>query len=148
MLPGTDIANISDNLYHLAFHIQRRIFNPAEMLKGLHIPPSNMRVIFHLVKTGPCPVSKIADDLLISRSNMTPIIDNLIGEGFVNRYNSSGDRRVIMVEATEKALSFLSNREQNMKNLLVEKLSVLDDEDLKSLKELLPQINKVITKMK
>jgi DNA-binding MarR family transcriptional regulator len=147
MLPKTDINHISHDLYTLILSIHTKIFNPTVMLKGHPIPPSNMKVIFHLVKIGPCPVSKVANDLMISKPNMTPIIDNLISEGFVNRYDNPDDRRIIMVEATEKAFDFLKKKEQKMKEVLAEKISVLEEEDLKILKTLLPQLTNVITKM-
>jgi len=148
MFAKEDLNNISSDLYMLVFYIHSKIFNPTIMLKGLCIPPSNMKVIFHLVNIGPSPVSKVANDLSISKPNMTPIIDNLILEGFVNRYDDPDDRRIIMLEATEKAFSFLKNKEQKMKELLAEKISVLEDGDLESLKLLLPQITNVFTKLK
>lgn len=148
MLPEKDISNISHELYQLIFYIHSKVFNPTAMVKGLSIPPSNIKVIFHLVKRGPCPVSKIANELMISKSNMTPIIDNLISEGFVNRFDNPHDRRIIMVEATEKAFDLLRNREQKMKELLAEKISILEEEDLQVLQTMLPELTKVIFKIK
>lgn len=143
-----ELDNISNDLYNVVFYFHSKVFNPSSMLKGMPLPPSNMRVIFHLTRLGPSPVSKIANELSISKPNMTPIIDNLIAEGFVNRYNDPNDRRIIMVEATENAYSFLKKKEQYMKSMLSEKIAILDDDDLAALKALLPKMFKIISKIK
>ena len=38
----------------------------------------------------------MAKDLSISKPNMTPIIDKLVKEGYVDRYYDDNDRRVIL----------------------------------------------------
>ena len=148
MLSKEDINNISSDLLELVFLLSARIFNPSQMAKGMPIPHSHMKVIFHLMMSGPCPVSKIANDLIISKPNMTPIIDNLISEGYVNRYNDPNDRRVIMIEVTEKAHAFFNENRLKLKNLLFEKISVLGNDDLEKLRALLPEFSKVIEKIK
>lgn len=148
MFAKEDLNNLSSDLLNLVFLLTSRIFNPSQMSRGLPIPHSHMKVIFHIVMTGPCPVSKIANDLIISKPNMTPIIDNLISEGYVNRYNDPNDRRVIMIEATEKAHDFLKENRLRLKKLLEEKISVLSDENLEELQVLIPQFTKVIENIK
>ncbi len=148
MLPEEEINSISDDLFMLVLHLSGRIFNPSAMFKGLPIPPSHTKVLFRLAKLGPCPVSQLANDLIISRPNMTPIIDKLIAEGYADRYDDPNDRRVIMVKLTEKACTLLHNIEHKSKSLFIEKLSSLDDNDLKNLKNLVPELNTIVLKIK
>lgn len=147
MAAKEDLNNISSDLLDLVFLLTSRIFNPSQMAKGMSIPHSHMKTIFHIVRSGPCPVSKIANDLVISKPNMTPIIDNLISEGYVNRYNDPNDRRVIMIEATKKAHTFLNENKLKLKKIMSEKISVLDDDDLEKLRALIPQFSNVIEKI-
>jgi len=147
MFTEEDINNISNDLLNLVFLFSAKIFNPSHMSKGMPIPHSHMKVIFHIVMSGPCPVSKIANDLIISKPNMTPIIDNLISEGYLKRYDDSNDRRVTMIEATEKAHAFLKENRQRLKKLMTEKISVLSNDDLETLKSLLPGMANVISKI-
>lgn len=148
MLSKEDVNNISSDLISLVFLLTSRIFNPSQMSKGMPIPHSHIKVIFHIVMAGPCPVSKIANELIISKPNMTPIIDNLISEGYVNRFNDPNDRRVIMIEATEKAHVFLKEAREKLKELLAEKITVLSDTDLDKLRTLIPKFSSVIEKIK
>jgi len=147
MLSKEDLSNISSDLLNFVFLLTSRLFNPSQMSKGIPIPHSHMKTIFHIVMTGPCPVSKIANDLIISKPNMTPIIDSLISEGYVNRYNDPDDRRVIMIEATEKAHTFLEESRLKLKNLLAEKISILSDDELNKLKALIPQFSELVEKI-
>ncbi len=148
MLTKEDIDNISKELMNLVFTINTGIFTPSQMSKELSIPHSHMKTIFHLVMFGPCPISKIASELIISKSNMTPIIDNLIYEGYVNRFNAPNDRRVIMIEATPKAHTFLMEGKLKFIQLLSKKISILSNDDLETLKTLIPQLTSIITKTK
>ncbi|ACL75547.1 MarR family winged helix-turn-helix transcriptional regulator [Ruminiclostridium cellulolyticum] len=148
MLAKEDMNSISNDLFLLVLHLSGRIFNPSTMFKGLPIPPSHTKVLFRLAKLGPCPVSHLANDLIISRPNMTPIIDKLIAEGYADRYDAPNDRRIIMVRLTEKAHTLLHSIEQKAKSLFVEKLSALDEKDLLNLKNIIPELNNIVLKIK
>lgn len=139
---------ISNDLFYLTIFLNSRLVNRNLMMKGCTIPPSHMKVIFYLAMHGPCPVSKIANDLVISKPNMTPIIDNLIAEGYVNRYDDPNDRRIIIIESTQKAHEFLEQKKTEAKNLLFEKLSTLSDDDLQVLKNTIPQLTEIMVKLK
>ncbi len=147
MFTKKDLNPISNDLFMLFVYLNSRIINHNIMLKGLPIPPSHMKVIFHLTMKGPCPVSRIANDLTISKPNMTPIIDNLIAEGYVHRYDDPNDRRIIMVESTEKSINLLSQKREEMKEHLTEKLLTLSETDIESLRNTLPVLTDVIKKM-
>lgn len=147
MFSEEELNSISNDLYTLLIYLNSRFFNPGIMLKGLSIPPSHMKALFYLKKTGPCPVSKIAKDLMISKPNMTPIIDNLISEGLVCRYDDSNDRRITMIAPTQKAIDLIKKKEHKIKEALAEKIAVLDDTDLETLKKVIPELTDIIIKV-
>ncbi len=142
------LNEISNDMFYLLIFLNSRLINRNLMLKGLTVPPSNMKVIFYLIMHGSCPVSKIANDLVISKPNMTPIIDNLLAEGYVNRYDDPNDRRIIIIEPTQKARDFVIQKKRESKELLSEKLSSLSDNDLLFLKDVLPKLAAVMSKIK
>ncbi len=142
------LNEISNDMFYLLIFLNSRLINRNLMLKGLTVPPSNMKVIFYLIMHGSCPVSKIANDLVISKPNMTPIIDNLLAEGYVTRYDDPNDRRIIIIEPTQKARDFVVQKKRESKELLSEKLSSLSDNDLLFLKDVLPKLAAVMSKIK
>lgn len=139
--------NITDNLLDLLAHIQNKLLNQNEMVKGSIMPPSHMRVIFYLSKKKTMSVSSVAKCLDISKPNMTPIIDKLISEGFVHRYTDPKDRRKINIELTEKADAFLQERKLQIKSNLANRLSSLEEEDLVKLSSLINDMNEIILKL-
>ncbi|MEG0128659.1 MarR family winged helix-turn-helix transcriptional regulator, partial [Clostridium sp.] len=91
-------------------------------------------------------VSKIAESLRISKPNMTPIIDNLISEGLVERLQDPKDRRKILIKLTTKGLKLLENHKTVMINNLSSKISTLPKEDINVLKESTSSLLKVLDK--
>jgi DNA-binding MarR family transcriptional regulator len=141
------LNNLSGDLYNLMIIIHKKMFNQDEMIKNLPIPPSHVKVIFYLKCNGSSSISEIAKNLTISKSNMTPIIDKLISEGMVNRYDDPNDRRILRIELTDKAHKFIKGRENIVKNSLAEKISVLNSEDLKCLKHHVAGITDILEKI-
>lgn len=142
-----DLNETSNYLFDLLFLLNRRIFNHSEFIKGLPLAPSHVKVIFHLMHSGPSPVSQIARDLSISKPNMTPIIDRLIQDGFVTRFEDPNDRRVIRVQITEKSKELFKFQKQLVKDTLKIKLSHLDNEDLETLQNSIKVITNIIGKL-
>ncbi|WP_027626436.1 MarR family winged helix-turn-helix transcriptional regulator [Clostridium lundense] len=132
-MSDTKLNNLSKDLYNLMLNLHRKIFNHDEMMKNLPIPPSHVKVILYLKHNGDSSISEIAKNLLISKPNMTPIIDKLVSENMVNRYNDPNDRRILRIELTSKAHEFIKKQEEMIKNTLSEKISVLSSEDLEYL---------------
>ncbi|AGF54114.1 MULTISPECIES: MarR family winged helix-turn-helix transcriptional regulator [Clostridium] len=139
-----DLFKVSDSLMNFLWIIQNNVLKTQDInkiiqasrsdtrgcCKDFSIPPSHGRVIFYLLHCNSSPISQIADSLGISKSNMTPIIDNLINYGLVNRFPDSDDRRVLRVELTQKAHDLLDAFRDAISNSFVEKISALSDDDV------------------
>ncbi|EQB4342330.1 MarR family winged helix-turn-helix transcriptional regulator [Clostridium botulinum] len=144
---NTQLNEISQDLYDLLLNLHKKLLNPDELKKKFPLPPSHVKVIVYLKHNGNCSISKIAKDLLISKPNMTPIIDKLISENMVTRYTDSKDRRVIRVELTKKGSIFIKDQEKLVKTLLTEKISNLSSEDLQYLSDHIIGIKNIILKI-
>lgn len=141
-----NLSDISDNLYVLLLSLNKHIFNPNTLTKKFNIPYSHIKVLFYLVNNGPIPISKMAKELCISKPNMTPVIDKLVEEGLVTRDYDPTDRRVILIQATPKALKALKEGKEYIKEVIKEKISPLSDEDISNLSSSLDTLLTVIKK--
>ncbi len=141
------LDEISQDLYDLLLKLNKKLLNPDELKRNFPLPPSHVKVIIYLKHNGNCSISKIAKDLLISKPNMTPIIDKLVSENMVTRYTDSRDRRIIRVELTEKGTIFIKDQEKLIKALLAEKISSLPIDDLKYLSDHIVHIKDIILKI-
>lgn len=146
-MDNNQLNNISGNLYNLMLYLHNKIFHPNDISKLLPIPHSHFRVIIYLARIGTSSISEVAKKLTISKPNMTPIIDKLIDEGMINRYNDENDRRILRIELTDKAYDFIKKQEEIIKINLAKRISSLTDEDLKSLGGHVVGITKIISKL-
>ncbi|MBP3914935.1 MULTISPECIES: MarR family transcriptional regulator [unclassified Clostridium] len=141
-----NLNDISDNLYLLLFSLNKHIFNPNALTKKFNIPHSHIKVLFYLIHNGPIPISKMAKELYISKPNMTPVIDKLVEEGLVLRDYDPTDRRIILIQTTPKALEFLKEGQEYIKEVIKEKLAPLNEDDISTLSSSLDTLLTVIKK--
>lgn len=141
-----NLNDISNNLYLLLFSLNKHIFNPSILTKKFNIPHSHIKVLFYLIHNGSIPISKMANELCISKPNMTPVIDKLVEEGLVVRDYDTTDRRVILIKTTPKALETLKEVQEYIKEVIKEKLSPLNEDDIITLSTSLDSLLTIIKK--
>lgn len=141
-----NLNDISENLYILLLSLNRHIFNPNDLTKKLNLPHSHIKVLFYLVHNGPTSISKMASDLCISRPNMTPVIDKLVEDELVSRDYNPNDRRVILIKHTDKGLKFLKEGRECIKDVILEKISLLTEDDINTLSSSINNLTSIIKK--
>lgn len=142
-----NLNKISDCLFNMVLELHKKTFNQDQLIKGICMPPSHVKVIFALSHRGSCSLSHLASHIGVSKPNLTPIIDKLIQDGFVNRYEDPNDRRILRVELTEKATDFHKLQTQKFKDMLSKKLSTLDIDDLSVLENSLSEVTNILAKL-
>ena len=84
-----------------------RIF--ARMLRQYEVDeinPAQGRIMFVLWRSDRIPISELARRTSLGRSTLTSMLDRLEQSGYVRRTPSPGDRRVTLIERTEKDRAF------------------------------------------
>lgn len=82
--------------------------------------------------------------LIVTRSNMTKMVDKLEKEKLVARVSLEGDRRVNIIRITKKGSDVLDKVWPGYENLLISLVEVLDDAEKKSLaKNLVSWVGKI-----
>ncbi|HMS56683.1 MAG TPA: MarR family transcriptional regulator [Fimbriimonadaceae bacterium] len=98
--------------------------------------------LYHL---GPMKISDIAAKHLKSKNNFTVIIDNLERAALVRRIDASEDRRVTMVELTEKGRQVIERILPCQVAEIVGTLSILSTEEQETLNGLLRKLGRSLT---
>lgn len=142
----SNLNDISENLYMLLLSLNKHIFNPHALTKKFNVPHSHIKVLFFLIHHGPTSISKMAKELCISKPNMTPVIDKLVEDGFVTRDYDPNDRRVILIQSTDKALDFLKEGKEYIKENIREKVSTLNNDDINILSSSIDDLISIIKK--
>jgi len=105
-------------------------------------------VLFILNKVGKSPMSELGKFLLVSKPNITFLVDHLVKDGLVRRVPDESDRRAIYVHLTNKGKKFVQRKKEQALAVITEKLSTLDDLDLDDLSKSLDKVIAVLSKLR
>lgn len=90
-----------------------------------------------LLKTGPVPLKKLSEEMMVTGANITCVMDNLEKEGFVKRIYSKEDRRVILADLTASGKTKIGSIMPKYADNIAALTSVLNDHEQKELSKLL-----------
>ncbi len=142
------IHETGENIFSLTLMLHSTLANPQAISKSCEIPQSHMRVLFLLRWSETQTMSEIAKFLGISKPNLTPIIDRLILEGYVERSENKKDRRILLISLTEKGSGYLKNLNDRVKKHTRMRLEGLSEEDLMILHDSTEKMMEIIEKIK
>ncbi len=142
------IHETGENIFSLTLMLHSTLANPQAISKTCEIPQSHMRVLFLLKWSEKQTMSEIAKFLAISKPNLTPIIDRLIQEEYVERSENKKDRRTLSISLTDKGISYLKDLNDRVKQHTRERLEGLTEEDLLALHGYTGKMIEIIDKIK
>lgn len=104
---------MKDDTEKLTHYMEKLIFQLKEneddhrsnccAIQDLHL--HEIQVIVCLGQNGPSKMKDIGDNLSVSLSNLTVIVDKLEEKGLAERIRSTEDRRIVMVHLSKKGQS-------------------------------------------
>lgn len=141
------LERIAMDMFSLAPLFQKKLFKPEDDGGHCGIAPTHFHTLFILEEHGTLPVSDIGRKLMVSKPNMTPVIDRLIAEGYVERLPHKTDRRIINISLSDRGRKFLANHKGMMIDKLKARLSSLSEEDLSAMLASLENIRDIIMKV-
>ncbi|RLA93161.1 MAG: hypothetical protein DRG25_05065, partial [Deltaproteobacteria bacterium] len=111
--------------------------------KGLTLP--QLYVLTTLGLQGDMSLGKLGRELLVTKGNITPIVDHLERDGFVIREQDKKDRRKRWVRLTLKGKRLFEEILSAYEEEFVPLMSYLSQEELKQLSHLLKKITEGIS---
>jgi len=142
-----DIFDILSHMPKLHRGLHKNIFKKSLADLEAGITRHHLEILRVLDEEGTLHVAEIADMLLISKSQMTRLIDEMIGLGLVERRPDITDRRKSNISLTPNGRAAVDQVMMTLKSTLAVQLASLDKEDLKSLASSLKAISNVLLKM-
>ena len=83
-----------------------RIFARKLRQHGIELNPAQGRIMFVLWRNDGISITELARQTSLGKSTLTSMLDRLEQSGYVRRIPSPQDRRVILIERTEKDKAF------------------------------------------
>ena len=121
-----------------AYDKVRKVQSKQMFEKNLTAP--QFGVLEVLSKSGPVPLKKISEEMMVTGANITCVVDNLEKEGFVRRVPSKEDRRVILAELTQIGKAKIDAIIPEYSESMVSLTSVLSEHEQKELTRLLNKL--------
>lgn len=92
-----------------------------------------LKSLFFIVNKGSTSPRRLAAALKVTPSNVTGIIDRLVEQGLVSRRESPEDRRVLLLQATQKGEGIIGSLRERRTSYLSRTLTLLTARELASL---------------
>lgn len=122
-----------------AYDVMRK--SQAKYTAEHNLTAPQFNVLEVLTKSGPVPLKRISEELLVTGANITCVVDNLEKENLVRRVPSKEDRRVIMAELTDEGKEKMNKIFPPFVKSMKEMAGVLTDTEQKELSNLLQKLN-------
>lgn len=137
----------AEMIFHLIPLLDKKFVRPLD--QQIKAVLSSMQVnVLAILKEKKATMTELSKEMLMSKQQMTPIIDKLVSQGFVQReYNSTTDRRIIRISITTSGLNILEIIKEKTITMLEEKIGHLDDQDALRLINAIIELQKAVDKI-
>jgi DNA-binding MarR family transcriptional regulator len=102
---------------------------------GDPLRPSALRALLALEDRGPLTVAGLAEDLALSQSATSRLVDRLVQQGLVDRAADPSDRRQLEVRPTAAGASVVQRLVGRRRSAVLRVLAVMDDDDRAALQQ-------------
>ncbi len=99
----TEVDEVFKALGHHRMHYQ---FEPW---RKLDVPLAQLKSLFLIHMKESISVHELALDLGVTPGNVTSIIDRMVGQGLVKRSENPDDRRIVLLQLTDKGRETIAN---------------------------------------
>lgn len=139
-----DREKLAENIQTFMPFIFKRVMKP---LPNLEVSKQQLGLLFHIGSGKGNTMSYYSEKMMIPKSNITVMADKLIKEGYIERVFDPDDRRVIILNITEKGKDYLRECKETIGRTLVKRFDALSDADVKRLNELIEEMKSIFRKL-
>jgi DNA-binding MarR family transcriptional regulator len=111
------------------------------------ITPGAYYLMLYLNKNENQSMSNLGKVLLISKPNVTALVNKLIAKGLVVRSSDKQDRRIIMIRLSSKGIQFVERNNKNYLNQIKKILALVEDKELELLSVSMQNINDILSRL-
>ena len=138
------IDSISQNLFLAIPLFRKRLLHMDVLQREYNIPLSHVQIMAMLNDHGSMNVSEISRRLGIAKPNITPLIDHLIENQYVERVRDEHDRRMVNVNICPVGITKLAEIRGKMKELVGDWASALNASELRELNNSLTTLTRLL----
>lgn len=120
-----------------------------ELTDNLSIPLTRQQffMVYFISTKGTCKVTDLAETMEVKPSAITVMIDRLIKHGVAERRHDVKDRRVVLIELTDKGRDLLQELKERRRHIIGRYLANIDPDRLDVFLDVFDQIMDNIAKL-
>jgi DNA-binding MarR family transcriptional regulator len=146
-LPRFEPQTVAEQLLLLMMQFQRKLIRPSENITRDALSPGQFQALGMLASEGEQSMTELALALMVSKQQLTPIVDKLEKRGLVNRSSDPTDRRIIRLSLSHQGMRFLEKMKNEFVEMVDAKLVHLEEADRANLMAALRQVDSVLAKL-
>ena len=113
------------------------------LLEKSNVKRTHIKILASINRDGKKKMTEIGDVLMIPKSNVTPLVDELIAMELISRIFDESDRRIIFINLTVKGKEYINKYRLQFYSILKEKLKNLNAEDYLKINYALELLDKI-----
>ena len=145
-MDDTTINRILGNMFQVMLVIHKKILKKDLNVITDNLTRLHMAVMGELSQTS-LTMSELAKTLMMTKPQLTHVVDPLVSSGIVERRPDEKDRRVINLALTAKGRVLLDEGKQKIKENIKIKLATLTPEELSEMSAALETLRRIGSKL-
>lgn len=141
-----DVDNVSKELAHLIPNISAKLSPFAHQARGLN-SSLLIRILDLLRQKEILTMKEIANEMKISKQQLTPLINKLIQMDLAIRESDDADRRIVRIKITSKGLTILETFQNDIAENIKTRIIDWNEADILSLQNALSTLYLYIDKI-
>lgn len=114
---------------------------------GYKMSRHQMGILFSIKKENGKPMKHYCEKLMISKPNLSTVVNKLIEEDLLERKTDKKDRRIINLYITDAGEKLLTTQMDIVKKDMLNKLEVLSDDDIEKLIKNFEEMKSIFSKL-
>lgn len=142
----SNLDKVVDDFMVLLGYMRTYYLRPAEHLTRMRIGHIHMHALSLIAKRGSCTMRELATELMVSKQQLTQLVDRMVEAGQVVRKSDENDRRLVLIELSDKGRTMFKEMGAGLRKNFREKLDKIPDSELEELEAMLPRIHIILQK--
>lgn len=126
--------------------IKKNVIQPMK-INSEDINPTQIFILLTLKGLGSSTMSRIADEVAVSNQQLTKLVDELVEKGLVERHKAPENRRLVMINLTDKANNYLNTKHYELIGEIIPVFEKFSPDDLSTLTRASYDILSVLQKL-
>lgn len=109
-----------------------------------NVNKTQLRALMFIKNYGDISMTDLCSKLNIEKGSLTSMVDDLTEKGYVIRNRDLSDRRKYLISITDRGMDLASDFMEKLSQRLEDKLSQLNDEDIKRYKDAINTLEDIL----